>query len=97
MLARIVLAALLATWLGCGKSSSSRPATREPATAGEAELTGALAELTQVVRRYAAEQRRAPKTLDELVVAGYLSQVPKPPAGKQFAINEKLEVCLAKQ
>jgi hypothetical protein len=50
-----------------------------------------------VVRRFAAEQRKAPKTLDELVAAGYLSQVPEAPAGKQFAINQKLEVYLAKR
>ena len=101
MLARIVLIGLLATWVGCGRTSSSGPATPESgpaaATADETQITAALAELTQVVRRYAAEQRRAPKTLEELVAAGYLSRVPEPPAGKKFAINAKLEVYLAKQ
>ena len=98
MLARIVLIGLLATAAGCGKPSSSVPPTPAPlpqaAAAEEAELTAALGELTQVVRRFAAEQRRAPKTLDELVAQGYLSRVPKPPAGKKFAINKKLEVYL---
>jgi hypothetical protein len=98
MLARIVLIGLVATGAGCGKPSSSAPPTPEPlpqAAADEAELTAALGELTQVVRRFAAEQRRAPKTLDELVAQGYLSRVPEPPAGKKFAINKKLEVYLA--
>jgi len=93
----MVLACLLATWVGCGKPSSSTPAKPDPAAAGEAELTTVLTELTQVVRRYAAEQRRAPKTLDELVTAGYLSQLPEAPTGKKFAINPKLEVYLAKR
>jgi len=101
MLARIVLVGLLAACVGCGRTSSSGPTTPEsgsPAAAtDEAQLTAALAELTQVVRRYAAEQRRAPKTLEELVTAGYLSQVPTPPPGKQFAINSKLEVYLTKK
>ena len=92
------MVALLVTWVGCGKpSSSGPPESGAPATADEAQITAVLAELTQVVRRYAAEQRRAPKTLEELVAAGYLSQVPEAPAGKRFAINQKLEVYLAKK
>jgi hypothetical protein len=35
-----------------------------------------------------------PKTLEELVAAGYLSQVPQPPPGKRFAIDKKLQVNL---
>jgi len=63
--------------------------------ADEAQIAAALGELTQVVRRFGVEQRRVPKTLDELVTQGYLSRVPEPPAGKKFAINPKLEVYLA--
>jgi hypothetical protein len=58
-------------------------------------LAALLGELTQAVRKYAVEQRRAPKALDELVAAGYLSQLPQPPAGKRFAISKTLQVYLA--
>ena len=101
MIRHILLAGLLLTWAGCGKpspSESGSPESRRTATASDqAELTAALAELTQVVRRFAAEQRKAPKSLDELVAAGYLSQVPEAPPGKKFAISRKLEVYLTKQ
>lgn len=68
-----------------------------PAAAGasESELATALSELTQAVRRYAMEQRRAPKSLDELVQQGYLERVPQAPPGKAFAIDKKLQVYLA--
>ncbi len=85
---------LFATCVGCGKTSSSGPA-KDGAAASAQETQ--LAELTQLVRRYAAEQRRAPKSLDELVTAGYLPQLPEAPAGKKFAISPKLEVYLAKR
>lgn len=67
-----------------------------PATTVDAsQIPTLLAELTQVVRRYGAEQRRAPKTLDELVAQGYLTSIPEAPAGMKFAINARLEVILA--
>jgi membrane-bound lytic murein transglycosylase B len=79
------------------------PASAEPNTEPEAasaavdasQIPTLLAELTQVVRRYGAEQRRAPRTLDELVTQGYLTRIPEAPAGKRFAINARLEVILA--
>jgi hypothetical protein len=119
MLIRLLLACLLATCVGCGRSSSSPPAPTQPpgaaspaesaagtnpgdasqpaAATDEASIAAVLTELTQVVRRFGAEQRRVPKSLDELVVQGYLGQVPEPPPGKRFAINQKLEVYLANQ
>ena len=57
-------------------------------------MASVLAELTQAVRKYAAEQRRAPTTLEELVPGGYLSRVPEAPTGKHFAIDKKLQVYL---
>ena len=54
-----------------------------------------LNELTQVVRKYSVEQRRAPKSFDEIVGAGYLDRVPEAPSGKRFAINKNLQVYLA--
>jgi hypothetical protein len=54
-----------------------------------------LAQLTQVLRRFSAEQRQVPKSLKELVAAGYLTALPAAPAGKQFAIEPKrLQVVL---
>jgi hypothetical protein len=55
------------------------------------------AELTQAVRKYAAEKQRAPKSLEELVAAGYLPVAPAAPAGKKFAIDKNLQVYLADQ
>jgi hypothetical protein len=79
--------------------SSTEPAAPEPAAAAaavdEAQIATAIAELTQAVRKYGVEQRRAPKSLDELVAQGYLSRVPEAPAGKRFAIDKNLQVYLA--
>lgn len=58
-------------------------------------MAATLAELTQSVRKFAAEQRQAPKTLDELVAKGYLERIPAAPKGKEYAINQRLEVYLA--
>ena len=52
-------------------------------------------ELTQAVRRYAAEQRKVPASLDDLVTEHYLPAIPQAPAGKRFAIDKKLQVYLA--
>jgi hypothetical protein len=53
-----------------------------------------LAEMTQAVRRYAAETKKVPATLEEIAAAGYLPQVPAAPAGHKFAIDRKLQVYL---
>src|SRR5437762_12629168 len=105
MSARLVAACLLAICIGCGKPSASSPsparstadnaiASADSAAAAEAQIAATLNELTQAVRRYGAEQRRVPKTLDELVANGYLSSVPQAPAGKRFAIDKNLQVYL---
>jgi len=58
----------------------------------------ALAELTQLVRRYSFEKHKLPENLDELVTAGYLKAVPPAPAGKKFAVDTKrAEVILVNQ
>ena len=81
--------------------SANLPATptqTDPALAtDEANLTEVLKELTQVVRRFGAEQRRVPKSFEELVANGYLTRVPPAPAGKKFAIDKNLQVYLARQ
>lgn len=80
-------------------SPQATAASQEVATAAAppdaAQIATVLNELTQAVRRYGVEQRRVPKTLDELVAAGYLSRVPQAPAGRRFAISKNLQVYLA--
>ena len=96
-----VLACVLALIPGCGKSDSSASpgASSGPGTAAaslsEDQVAAAIAELTQAVRKYAVEQRQAPKTLDELVAKGYLGGIPPAPKGKRYAINQNLQVFLA--
>jgi hypothetical protein len=53
-----------------------------------------LDRLTQAVRKYAAEMRTAPKSLDELVAAGYLPEAPVAPPGKKYVIDQQLRVRL---
>jgi competence protein ComGC len=97
-----LLLLLCVLWIGCGKSDSSRQNSRAATNSvgatganSEAQIATELAGLTQKVRRYGMEQQRAPKSLDELVAAGYLKEVPQPPDNKKFAINKNLEVYLA--
>lgn len=75
-----------------GNASAATPNSKAQS---EADLAAALGELTQVLRKYSAEKRQVPKTLDELVAAGYLTKLPEAPAGKKFVINQKnVEVSL---
>jgi hypothetical protein len=75
-----------------------QPSASEPAaTANDAQSGAILAELTQAVRKYGAEQRRVPKDLNELVTAGYLPGIPAAPAGKKFALDKQMQVYLADQ
>src|SRR5690349_17840181 len=55
----------------------------------EADLSGVLAELTQALRKFSAEKQQVPTSLDALVAAGYLQNLPQAPAGKVFAIDAK--------
>lgn len=86
------------------ESSGANPAEAAAAPDLSSTAAGAIdtaaaetraAELTQVVRKYAAEKQRAPKSLDEVVAAGYLSSVPSAPAGKAYVIDKNLQVQLA--
>jgi hypothetical protein len=79
-----------------GPEGSGEPAT--PAAASPSDGTAALGELTQALRKYSFEQRRVPKELSELIAAGYLKDMPQPPAGKKFGIDAKtVQVILVKQ
>jgi hypothetical protein len=98
---RLLTACLLSLLIGCGKPPATAPSaaasqTNAPATAAtdEAQLAAVLGELTQAVRKFGVEQRRAPKTLEEVAAAGYLSRIPEAPSGKKFAISKELQVYL---
>jgi len=64
----------------------------------EASLNAALGELTQALRRYSFEHQRLPKTMGEVVAAGYVKNMPQAPQGKKFAIDAKtVQVVLVNQ
>ncbi len=65
-----------------------------PLVAEETDTAAVLSELTQRVRKFAVEQRRVPKSLEEVVAGGYLDHVPQAPAGKKFVVNPTLQVQL---
>jgi hypothetical protein len=91
-----LLPALCLVFAGCGPHASQKTAPQadlaenSPTTAApEQDLTAVLSELTQAVRKFSAEKRRVPASLDELVSAGYLAQLPASPVGKKFVIDQK--------
>jgi hypothetical protein len=75
--------------------AGSKP-TDDTVSAAPAEIdySKTLDRLTQAVRKYAAETRSAPKSLNEVSAAGYIPEVPAAPAGKQFIIDDQLRVRL---
>lgn len=91
----ILIFASVFLWVGCGNNppepTSPVPAQSSGASAPSADagLANLLAELTFAVRKFGAEQRRVPASLNELVAAGYLKTVPQAPAGKKFVIDTK--------
>jgi hypothetical protein len=67
------------------------PVTIVDSTDASAQLT----QLNQLIRRFSMERREAPKSLNDLVAAGYLAGLPTAPSGKQFVIDAKsLQVLL---
>jgi hypothetical protein len=92
----LVILAFCLVFTGCGPQASQKSAPSpdhaeksSTAAAPEQDLTAVLSELTQALRKFSAEQRRVPKSLDELVSAGYLAQVPAAPPGKAFVIDTR--------
>ena len=89
---------------GPAQDEKTAPATAQtaaasaPSNASEAALTAALGELTQALRKYSFEHQRVPKTVAEVVAAGYVKNMPQPPSGKKFAIDAKtVQVVLVNQ
>ncbi len=98
-----VLVVLVVTSLGagCGRKPSNdipnSPASTEVSDVTHPDsqaMDQVLAELTQTVRKYAMEKQTVPRSLDELVAAGYLRGLPALPAGKTFGISKDLKVHL---
>ena len=87
------------TLVACDKKpAASSPPQTPPAASSAAEAESdpskTLDRLTQAVRKYAAETRSEPKSLNDLVAAGYLSELPQAPAGKKYVIDGSLRVQL---
>jgi len=89
------------------ESAAGSPQTSTPQTSEavepvvvppDANLETTLAQLTQALRKFSMEHRRVPKSFSEIVAAGYVSGLPQPPRGKQFAVDVKhVQVVLVKQ
>ena len=83
-----------------GQTATVAPGTEQARVAGgsETELAAALAELTQALRKYSFEHQRLPKTLSEVIAAGYVKTMPQAPPGKKFEIDpKKVQVTVVKQ
>ena len=103
-----LLSLALAVFAGCAQKSATEapaapiaaPAAAKTAAAASSEApqevdrTATQDRLTQVLRRYSAETQRVPKSLDELVTAGYLPELPAAPAGKKYVFDQQLRVTL---
>lgn len=58
----------------------------------------AIDQMTQALRKYGAEKQRVPKSLEEVVAAGYLRAIPAAPPGQKYSFDPKmLKVTLVKR
>ena len=62
-------------WSGCGKKKDT------PQT-GQIDLVA----LNQLLHQYVVQKKEVPKTMDELVARGFVSNLPAPPLGKKLGI-----------
>jgi hypothetical protein len=88
------------------QSASPAPVVQSPAPVAspvplqtvQGDTGQLLDQMTQVLRKFSFENRRLPKSLDEVVTAGYLKEIPPAPAGKKFSIEpRKVQVVLVDQ
>jgi hypothetical protein len=94
---KILILCCAVSFVGCNKKSAppsqAQPAaTASGAASSESDPSKTLERLTQAVRKYSAETRSEPKSLNDLVAAGYLFEVPEAPAGKKLVIDGNLRV-----
>lgn len=82
-----------------GPPPAANPVPVQPIVIENAgNTTAVLAQLTQALRKFSAEQRRVPQSFSEVIGAGYVGSMPAAPAGKKFAVDRKhLEVVLVNQ
>jgi len=74
--------------IGCGKKED-KPA---PMPGVSAEVQTTLTQLTDAARKYNLEKRQPPMSLQDVVAAGYLKEIPAAPPGKRFVLNPRLVV-----
>jgi hypothetical protein len=93
------LACACIAFTACGKKPAATAPSQQTspssnAATSESDQSKTLERLTQAVRKYAAETRSTPKSLNDLVGAGYLTEMPEAPAGKKYIIDQNLRVQL---
>jgi len=80
---------------GCGKKDENKSA---PMPGVSAEVQTTLTQLTDAARKYNLEKRQPPMSLQDVVAAGYLKEIPAAPPGKRFVLNPRqVVVTLADQ
>lgn len=82
------------TVVGCGHKKTAAGASHPPQMVEAQVVTSGnqqkiLTELTEASYRFWAMKGQRPRTLEEVVAAGYLKSIPAPPVGKQFVIDPK--------
>jgi hypothetical protein len=86
---------LVGLLMACGQKPDT--GTGAPGAASP-ELAATLTDLTRAVRRYAAEKQKAPASIEEVVAAGYIKQLPEIPAGQKLVLQPKrLEIVLERK
>ncbi len=66
-----------------------------PSTAAPGEKEQTLEEMSYAVQAWFTSRGAAPKSLEELVKAGFIKKLPTPPPGQQFALDtQNLRVVL---
>jgi hypothetical protein len=97
---------VVAAAAGCRRSPNAAAGTSQtPATvadgsspAAPADMSSALRDMTQALRRFSFEQKRFPTGVDELVTATYMPAPPAAPPGMRYVIDTKnVSVVLGKK
>jgi hypothetical protein len=80
---------------GCGKKPGGATAT---SATSPTDIGPVLEQLTWSVRQYSLANHSVPGSLNVVIAAGYLTNLPPAPVGKKFAIDPKnLQVVLVNQ
>jgi hypothetical protein len=80
---------------GQSQVSNAPPASVQPV---QADTGSMLDKLTWAVRQYCIANHSVPSSLDVVVAAGFITNMPPAPAGKKFSIDpKKIQVVLVKE